>query len=269
MNVRFQKTWGSDYIPTYEGSAVLTPASERAGAKVARGPRGGTLTMTITKKKSDTELQRAVLDELVWDTRVDEAAVGVEVDDGVVTLTGTVASWGARVAAQEAAHRVAGVLDVANELKVTLPGSEVRDDAAIAHAVRHALEWDTTVPHERIRSTVSNAVVTLEGTVDYWSQHDDVARCVRNLAGVREVRNHIEVVPSTPPVLSANVTAAIENALERHAERAASHVHVAVVNDRIVLSGAVKSWSERRAAEGAARGTAGVRGVDNHLRVEL
>jgi BON domain len=39
--------------------------------------------------------------------------VGLEVDDGVVTLTGTVSSWAKRHAAQEAAHRVAGVLDVA------------------------------------------------------------------------------------------------------------------------------------------------------------
>ena len=72
--------------------------------------------------KSDSDLQQDVLRELSWDSRVEETEVGVEVDRGVVTLTGTVSSWAIRVAAQEAAHRVAGVLDVANDIKVKLPG---------------------------------------------------------------------------------------------------------------------------------------------------
>ena len=41
----------------------------------------------------DSEIQQAVLRELHWDTRVDETDVGVEVDHGVVTLTGTVDSF--------------------------------------------------------------------------------------------------------------------------------------------------------------------------------
>ena len=47
---------------------------------------------------------------------------------GVVALNGHVDSWGKRIAAQEAAHRVAGVLDVANDLVVHLPGSKIIDD---------------------------------------------------------------------------------------------------------------------------------------------
>lgn len=59
------------------------------------------------------QIHRDVLEELIWDSRVDEKEVGVQVADGVVTLTATVTSWAKRVAAQEAAHRVIGVLDVA------------------------------------------------------------------------------------------------------------------------------------------------------------
>lgn len=70
----------------------------------------------------DSAIQQSVLRELKWDTRVDETEVGVEVDSGVVTLTGTVDSWAKRVAAQEAAHRVAGALDVANDIEVRVPG---------------------------------------------------------------------------------------------------------------------------------------------------
>jgi osmotically-inducible protein OsmY len=117
--------------------------------------------------KSDAQIQREVLEELKWDTRVDETDVGVEVDAGVVTLTGTVANYAKRLAAQEAAHRVRGVLDVANDIQVKITGGPVRTDTEIAQAVRAALEWDAHVPHERIQSTVANGIVTLESVFRY------------------------------------------------------------------------------------------------------
>jgi osmotically-inducible protein OsmY len=218
-------------------------------------------------KKSDPTIQRDVLDELKWDTRVKETDVGVEVSDGIVTLSGTVPSWAARVAAQEAAHRVAGVLDVANDIHVKPPTSAERDDTDLARAVRHALEWDMFVPHQKIRTTVSNGVVTLEGAVDYWSEHEDAARAVRNLSGVREVRNRITVEPGVPRASAQTVRHAIESALERHAEHAAKAVRIEVYDGSVVLSGEVPSWAERNAVEGAVRGTPGVWKVDNHLRI--
>ncbi|MGH7297154.1 MAG: BON domain-containing protein, partial [Polyangiaceae bacterium] len=121
---------------------------------------------------TDARFKQSVLEELKWDTRVNETDVGVEVHSGVVTLTGTVDSWAARLGAQEAAHRVAGVHDVANDIRVRLPGSSERDDSDIAAAVRYALERDILVPDDRISSTVSGGAVTLEGTVDTWSQYD-------------------------------------------------------------------------------------------------
>jgi osmotically-inducible protein OsmY len=217
-------------------------------------------------KKTDAEIQQAVLRELKWDTRVEETDIGVEVDAGVVTLTGTVSSWAKRVAAQEAAHRVIGVLDVANDIQVKLPGDTRRTDTDIARAVRHALEWDVLVPDTRIRSTVSNGWVTLEGDVDYWSQRDDADKAIRNLAGVRAVSNKIEIKP--PRVVPFEVRIAIEEALERQAEREASSIDLNVQDGRVSVSGVVHSWAEKRAVIGAAKGTPGVCNVDDHLRIE-
>ena len=217
-------------------------------------------------KKTDAQIQRDVLEELKWDTRVKETDVGIAVNAAVVTLTGIVDSWAARVAAQEAAHRVLAVLDVANDIRVEVPGSHERNDTDIAKAVRTALEWDVLVPHERVRSTVANGIVKLEGTVDYWSQYDDAARSVRNLAGVREVKNFITVEPAQ--IAPQTVRLAIDQALERHAEHAAKRVTIAVAGDQVILTGEVPSWAERNAVEGAVRGTPGVRRVDSKLRIE-
>jgi osmotically-inducible protein OsmY len=217
--------------------------------------------------KTDAQIQHEVMEELAWDARVKSTNVGVEVDAGVVTLTGTVDSWAARLAAQEAAHRVDGVLDVANDVRVKLPGSPELTDADVAKAVRHALVWDVLVPHERITSTVSNGFVTLAGAVSNWTQHDDAARRVRNLAGVREVINTIEVVPPSPRPEPKAVRRAIESALERRATRAAGHVSLAVSADKVTLTGEVSSRAELKAVVGAVRGSPGVRFIDNQLSV--
>ena len=204
-------------------------------------------------KKTDSQIQQAVLRELKWDTRVEETDVGVEVDAGVVTLTGTVSSWGKRFAAQEAAHRVAGVLDVANDIQVKLPSDKHRNDTEIAAAVRHALEWDVLVPETRIRSTVHNGWVSLEGDVDYWSQRDDAEDAIRNLAAVRGVSNMIKINP--PKVIPSDVRNAIEGALERQAHREALKISLEVKDGHVSLSGIVRSWAEKEAIVGAAIGT--------------
>lgn len=216
--------------------------------------------------KTDAQLQRDVLEELKWDTRVVPTHVGVEVARGTVTLTGTVESWGERLAAQEAAHRVLGVLDVANDVHVKPPNSSERTDADIARAVRSALEWDVVVPDVRIRATVSSGVVTLEGDVDCWSQFDDAARAVRNLAGVREVENKIAVESSASSVSPQSVRAAIQAALERRADRAASQVEISIADGTVILTGEVPSRAEVDAVEAAARATPGVRRIDSRIR---
>lgn len=218
-------------------------------------------------RMTDEQLQRDVIEELRWDARVRPTDIGVEVNSGVVTLTGTAETWGMRLAAQEAAHRVPEVLDVANEIEVKLPGGARRTDTEVALAVRRALTWNMLVPHERIQTTVSQGRVTLEGKVPYLTQFDEAALCVRNVNGVREVRNLITVDHGHAPPSQETLESAIEEALERHAARAARHVHVTVIDGQVMLTGQVTSKPERQAVEGAVRGTKGVRHVTNQIRI--
>src|SRR5690349_20448010 len=86
-------------------------------------------------KGTDSALKEAVLRELHWDTRIDASDIHVEVQTGTVTLTGSVGNWATRLAAQEAAHRVRDVLDVANDLQVRVRAGGERNDTDIAHSV--------------------------------------------------------------------------------------------------------------------------------------
>jgi osmotically-inducible protein OsmY len=152
------------------------------------------------------------------------------------------------------------------DLECEPPSLGKRRDADIAKAVRHALAWDVLVPHERIRTTVSNGVVTLEGTVDCLSQYHDAAR-VRDLPGVRAVDNLIAVNPSLPRLVPLTIRSVVELALSRYTDDAARRVQIAVAAGKVTLSGDVPSSSDRSAAEEAVRGAPGVLKVDNFLGV--
>lgn len=217
--------------------------------------------------KSDQEIQNAVSDELAWDCRVNRAAIGVHVGSGIVTLSGSVDAWSKRVAAEEAAHRVAGVLDVANDVRVTIPTDGSRTDTEIAEAVRHALEWNVLVPHRLIRSTVSDGEVVLEGEVEYLTQRDDAEKAIRHLAGVRFITNRI-VVRAPRSVRTGDVQDAIHDALDRRAAREFARIRVEADSGSVTLSGTCRTWGDRKAVVGAARGTAGVHTVRDQLRIE-
>lgn len=214
--------------------------------------------------KTDSNLKHDVERELAWDIRIDDSAIGVAVHHGVVTLTGTVGCWAEKHAIEEAAYRVAGVLDLANEIAIKPSWDDSISDGELAEAIRQALRWDHSVPHERLRVTVcDHGAVTLGGTVDALRERDEAERVVRGIAGIKAVRNEIEIAPAA--VSSTKLRETIEEALARHAAHAANHIDVGVDGDTIVLRGKVSSWAERRAAVGAARGTVGVTRVDDQL----
>jgi osmotically-inducible protein OsmY len=221
--------------------------------------------MPVAATKTDQEIQQDVFRELRWDSRVDQTEIGVEVDNGIVTLTGTVDSYAKKVAAREAAHRVMGVLDVADDVQAKSPGSRERTDTEIAHAVRTTLEWDAFVPDQKIRSTVTEGFVTLDGEVGTLREKEDAEAAVRNLAGVREVRNRLFVAAiKADPV---KLRESIEEALERRAEREAERIRVRVEEGTVTLEGKVRTWPEKQAILGAVSHAPGVREVRDKLAV--
>lgn len=216
------------------------------------------------QRKSDSEIRQQVLREMKWDTRVSWGHINVKVNDGVVTLTGIVSSYAEKEAAHRAAHRVAGVLDVADDIEVKV--TNIRTDTEIAQAVRSALEWDVLVPEEKIRSTVSNGWVTLEGTVNTLREREDAERAVRRLMGVVGIIDRIEVAPQKVDLEELRLS--IEDALERRAEREAERLRVEVSDGQIDLWGRVHSWQEKRAVLGSIIHAPGVNKVNDHLRID-
>ena len=136
---------------------------------------------TATMIRTDREIQTDVLAELRWDYGIQANEIGVAVKDGVVTLTGTVDTYLKKWKAEEAAHRVNGVVAVANDINVRTLGE--RTDADIAAAAVHALKWNSSVPADKIQVTVDKGWVTLKGEVEWQYQKLEAERAVRGLWG--------------------------------------------------------------------------------------
>jgi osmotically-inducible protein OsmY len=213
---------------------------------------------------TDKEIQQAVLREIEWEPQVSSTEIGVSVKDGIVTLSGFVDSYSKKYHAERAALRVYGVKAVVNELEVRLPSSMERTDEDIARAAVQALASRITVPADRIKVTVRNGWITLEGEVEWKFQREAAESAVRHLAGVKGVINLIAVKPKVSPT---TIQSQIEEALKRMAELDARRVTVEVDGSKVILRGTVRSWVEREEAERAAWRAPGVAQVENLIVV--
>jgi osmotically-inducible protein OsmY len=217
--------------------------------------------MSTTLTIIDQRLKDSVAYQLDWDPQLDASLVGVSAQDGVVTLTGYVNSYAAKLAAERASRRVYGVKAVANEIEVRLASERI--DPEIAKDALAALTNRVDVPLG-ITVTVRDGHVTLGGTVEWMYQKMAAERAVKYLRGVRGVFNQIVLKPRVSP---DDVQKRITAALHRHADIDARRIYVNAEGGTVVLGGSVRSWIEKDEAQRAAWAAPGVVSVDNRISV--
>lgn len=144
---------------------------------------------------TDEQIKLAVKEALHRDERLSSDALGVTVQQHVVTLSGVVDTYAAKHAAELAAYRVHPAKGVVNHIEVHQPGVEEHSDEGIARAATMKLHEDRFLPAEHVSVTVDHGLVTLQGEVDYDFQRADAERDVKYLDGVQGVQNLLTVQP--------------------------------------------------------------------------
>ena len=219
-----------------------------------------------TVRMNDAEVREAVLRRLRGDSRLKGSKVDVTVTGGTATLAGTLADSSELLAAVETARGAEGVFDVVSRLEVGAAAKSARTDANIVEAARRALEWDSGIPHARIRVAVSNGWVALHGTVSRLRERENAGRLVRRLEGARGVYNLVAVEPDAER--AEDVRDRIEEALRRQALRDAERIEVQLHGGTVSLSGRLHTWAEKQAVLGALTQAPGVERVDDRLSVD-
>lgn len=239
--------------------------------------------------KSDKDIAAAIKEAAFYDPRVKGFNMNPSVVNGVATLTGTVDTLKASMAAEALARNTVGVTDVKNELVAR--SQELIADREVEARVKEALIFDPVTEAHEVFVTVKDCEVKLTGTIGTFFESAEAFDVASRLAGVTKVDNQLKVrEPAVPYVYSAyldpfspyvetgyiisprptETDADIQNHVQTefswspfvHPE----DVHVEVLSGKVTLTGTVQTFRERQAAAQSAF-EAGAIAVDNEIKV--
>jgi osmotically-inducible protein OsmY len=198
--------------------------------------------------------------------------VKASVQNGVVTLTGTVDLYSAKLDADNRAHHRRNVKSVENQIQVAGPTVE---DTTLRDKLAERLAYDRvgygTTAFNSFTIGVQNGAVTLGGTAYGPSDKDSAISLVSNYPGVKDVIDNIEVAPVSP--MDDRIRLAEARAiygfpqLNKYAIDPAKPIRITVVNGNVTLSGVVDSEADKDVANLRANSVSGVFKVINNLQV--
>lgn len=219
---------------------------------------------------NDEQIKQYVVDQLVWDNRLDASNIQVAVSDGKVVLNGTVMTPDQYWQAEKDVTSILGVSEVENNLTIEVDAAPPTDEE-LKDSIYATLKWNADLDFETedildIDVYVSGGFVTLKGNVDSYWKKVKVENLVGSLWGVRQVTNELAVVP-TERITDEVIASYIISALERNIDVNAEEITVEVKGGVVTLSGAVDDWTAKYAARDAALATRGVIGVINKIMI--
>ncbi|MEO7046414.1 MAG: BON domain-containing protein [Ferruginibacter sp.] len=215
---------------------------------------------------SNEDLQKSVLNAIKWQPMLHAAEIGVTARDGVVTLSGVVDAYSKKIEAENAAKSVPGVKAVAEEIEVKFFDSMyIKNDTEIAGEVMNAWKWNWEIPHNKVKVTVENGWVTLEGEVEWNYEKEAAKKSVEKLIGVKGVSNHIILLCESKSDVDKT---AVEDALALNWSLKNKNIEVNVSQNKVTLSGTVESIYQKEEAGRIAWATPGIWSLDNELIVQ-
>lgn len=213
------------------------------------------------------DLKKEVMDELHWDNRIDSSKINVTVEDGIITLSGTVPTYYDLKNAVVAVWRISGIIQVINNLSISYVSPPMLpNDIEIKKRAEDIITWDPVIDETAINISVNSGIISLEGEVDAHWKLSNIENKISGIRGVLKIVNKLTVVPSirlNDAMVEKDVVAAINRDILINGDE----VDVKVDDGIVKLKGTVPNWVSKRAAEVDTSLTRGVVDIKNELEV--
>jgi len=232
----------------------------------------------------DRKIEAAIASTYNYHVVLDDH-VKAKVDNGVVTLSGTVRDQDEKRLAADTVENVAGVTGVRNEIVVKSEHPE-RSDGWVAFKIRSRLLTKANVSATATSVSVKDGVVTLTGKADNLAQKELTEAYAKDIDGVKSVKNEMVVATTTDDakaakasrsdtsrstmaetVDDASITAQVKYALLTNRATSALRTTVHTRDGVVTLHGEVKSDAEKSLVNKLAGDVRGVRSVKNEMTV--
>jgi osmotically-inducible protein OsmY len=172
----------------FVGSYAEKFAAERAAQRV-KGVRAIAEELEVRlpsdKKRADDEIAARAVDILKWQVGLPAASIHVKVENGVITLSGTVEWQFQKQDAAAAVHKLSGVAHVSNQIQVA---SRVRTEA-VKDSIERALARSAELEASRLTIATEGGRVTLRGRLGSWHEREVARRAAWSVPGVTEVHD--------------------------------------------------------------------------------
>jgi len=204
-----------------------------------------------------------------------ENHVTVNVNDGIVTLTGVVQDKDEQELAVDTVSNLPGVTSVKNELTLK-PTYPEHSDGWMAFKIRSRLLVKANVSASNTVVTVHDGVVTLNGTVDNQAQKELTAAYAKDIDWVKSVKNNLVVKEQVATgetigekVDDASITSQVKFALLSHKATSAIKTKVTTNDGAIIITGEASSEAEKSLVTKLAHDVRGVKSVGNNMTVKI
>jgi len=224
---------------------------------------------------TDSRIESSAAKSYVFKTYLKDDSIKTDSQNGMVTLTGTVADASHKSLAENTVASLPGVKGVDNQLVVSGDQPAEHSDAWITMKVKTALLFHRNVSGTGTSVYTDNGVVTLQGVASSQAQKELTAEYAKDIDNVRSVKNNMTIAATgaTPDATvgdkidDASITAEVKSSLLSHRSTSALHTGVSTTDGVVTLTGAAKNEAEKSLITKLATDINGVTSVVNNMTV--
>lgn len=229
------------------------------------------ITAMATTGRYDEQIQQAVSQKVHSAKQLQ--SVNSSVEDGIVTLTGSVNLYQDKLEAAKKIKKLENVTGVRNDIEVagaTVPDDQLQKKLSKQIAYDRVGYYDNTFNY--IALNVKDGVVTLNGDTVYDVPKDSALAIVARTPGVKDVVNDVNVLPVSrfDDSIRMRTASAIyrDSVLGRYASDPAHPIRIVVDNGHVTLYGTVENAMDKTIAGMRANSVPGAFSVENKLMVD-